>query len=225
MPNITLISPIDKQRMQANTSLNVDFSLDQFVTSATNCTIKIFFSDTINFSSPTILTPTSLYYSTDGVNFNPYSSNNIIQSTDTDKIFRAVVTFPNSETIQYIKISDTDDSIEYFSHISMLSAYPTIDFCTKKITLTERPLKVKVVDEKTIIDPEHVVISVYATNNALDITPLWEDITSAYNNNQFYSFTNITKTDTNWAISIKYLITKNLYTAGVEITEIFVAHL
>lgn len=46
-------------------------------------------------------------------------------------------------------------------------------------------------------------LHIYACNNAYDSLPTWEEITTEYLNKQAYTFTNSTKTATNWGISTK----------------------
>lgn len=51
-------------------------------------------------------------------------------------------------------------------------------------------------------------IQVFATNNAYDASPKWEDVTQAYLNNAPYSFNNATKTASSWGMQLRVVVTK-----------------
>ena len=51
-------------------------------------------------------------------------------------------------------------------------------------------------------------VQVFATNNAYDASPKWEDVTQAYLNNTPYSFNNATKTASSWGMQLRVVVTK-----------------
>ena len=55
---------------------------------------------------------------------------------------------------------------------------------------------------------EGASIQVFATNNAYDASPKWEDVTQAYLNNAPYSFNNATKTASSWGMQLRVVVTK-----------------
>lgn len=64
--------------------------------------------------------------------------------------------------------------------------------------------------------PMGSVLQVYATNNAYDATPTWEDVTAAVENNEAYSFINTTKTTTKWGVAITIQILKGTATTEIN---------
>ncbi|MCM1214166.1 MAG: DUF6273 domain-containing protein [Lachnospiraceae bacterium] len=55
---------------------------------------------------------------------------------------------------------------------------------------------------------EGATVQVFATNNAYDASPKWEDCTQAYLNNTPYSFNNATKTASSWGMQLRVVVTK-----------------
>lgn len=60
--------------------------------------------------------------------------------------------------------------------------------------------------------PTGATMTVKATNNALDASPVWEDITSKINTGAAHDFTNVTKTATKWGIDVEIEILKGTTT-------------
>jgi hypothetical protein len=69
-----------------------------------------------------------------------------------------------------------------------------------------------------------VSFSVQVCNNAFDVIPAWEDMTTAYLNGDFYEFANTVKTAGAWGINVRIIITKTNYSSTVEFNEVYIAH-
>ncbi|RLQ08677.1 hypothetical protein D9547_07060 [Geobacillus stearothermophilus] len=85
-----------------------------------------------------------------------------------------------------------------------------------KFTL-KNPIKTSIAAKKIVVSgvvtvPKGATLSVKACNNGFDSNPTWEDITTAFLNRQAYSFTNTTKTASNWGINIQFEILKGTAT-------------
>ena len=78
-----------------------------------------------------------------------------------------------------------------------------ISFTTKAIEKEVKPMQIITLFEISG-NPTNTVIE--AANNALDSTPVWEDITEEARSGQPYTFTNDTKTAANWGISVRVQI-------------------
>lgn len=55
-------------------------------------------------------------------------------------------------------------------------------------------------------------MKIEACNNALDDSPAWEDVTESYKQNKAHSFTNTTKTASNWAVNYRFTVTRGTAT-------------
>ncbi|MED4978753.1 hypothetical protein P9726_03340, partial [Geobacillus stearothermophilus] len=85
-----------------------------------------------------------------------------------------------------------------------------------KFTL-KNPIETSIAAKKLVVSgvmtvPKGATLAVKACNNALDASPTWEDITTAFLNRQAYSFTNTTKTAAKWGINIQFEILKGTAT-------------
>lgn len=224
MSKIDILNLTNGFRCSPNGNVNVEFNYNYLNEEISSSTIKLYISEDEEFTNPTIVTINNIYVYNNST-YTLHSSNGTINSSVIPGQFKFSFTFPNVNSVRYIKVCITEDTKDYFSSIILLSSNIDLDFKTVPITLENKPNEIIVSDKKTIIDSSNVTISVYATNNALDASPVWENITTEYNNNEFYQFTNDTKTNTNWAISVRYLISKSNYNAGIEIEEIYIGHI
>ena len=59
-------------------------------------------------------------------------------------------------------------------------------------------------DDKSV--DQHAILKIYASNNAFDLNPVWEDITDNYNNRKFYYFKNRAQISSKSGISFRYEI-------------------
>lgn len=57
--------------------------------------------------------------------------------------------------------------------------------------------------------PVGAIFKVEACNNGDDTSPVWEDVTIAVEKNLVYSFTNVSKTATNWAVMVRVTLDRN----------------
>ena len=60
-------------------------------------------------------------------------------------------------------------------------------------------------------------LKVEASNNALDASPTWEDVTSKVNTGNYHDFTNKAKTAANWAVSYRVTIEANDSLGPIEV--------
>ena len=88
-----------------------------------------------------------------------------------------------------------------------------------KFTL-KKPIETSIAAKKLMVSgvvtiPHGATLSVHACNNGFDISPTWEDITTAFLNRQSYSFTNTTKTAAKWGINVQFEILKGTATEQI----------
>jgi len=97
---------------------------------------------------------------------------------------------------------------------------------SKRPTLTERPFRVLVRLVGTIATDGDVpaTIRVYATNNAFDSTPTWEDMTESFLEGQYYEFKNNYKTASNWGINVRVEINAQESLGTIELTGFGIAY-
>lgn len=57
--------------------------------------------------------------------------------------------------------------------------------------------------------PTGAIFKAEACNNGKDASPTWEDVTIAVEKNLIYSFTNVSKTATNWAVKVRVTLDRN----------------
>ncbi len=81
-----------------------------------------------------------------------------------------------------------------------------------------QPRAISVMDKKAI-DPE-ATHRVFVTNNALDPSPVWEEMTTEYQAGNEYVFKNKDKTHADWAVAVKHVVEANLALGQIEIAVI-----
>lgn len=224
MKKIDIHNLIDGQRLAPLSSTDIEFTYNFFNTSENLVSIQLYIDDSKDFPNPIVINPDSLLIF-DIDQFIAYRPNNTISKDDIGNRFKFTFTFPDTNGVKYVKIVATEGLNAFDSSPVLVSTLNALDFTLNPIQLTEMPTKIKVDDKKNIILPEYITISVYACNNALDNSPTWEIMTTEYLNGSFFAFINKTKTANNWAISVRYIITKSNYNAGIDIEEVFVAYI
>jgi hypothetical protein len=226
MAKLTITSPIENDRVQANATLNILFTVDSFLSSKTTCALTIKVADNAAFTSATIVTPTKIEVSTDsGKTWATYVSSNIITkgtSVGGGRLFRVTYAYPNISAIRYLKLVNVENNVTYESATVLVTSLLTLDFKVAPIVKDVMPIKIQIKDKKVEIDAAHLTYNVQVCNNALDASPTWENATTAYLNGDFYEFTNTAKINANWAVAFKMTITKSVFSAGVEISEIYI---
>lgn len=102
-------------------------------------------------------------------------------------------------------------------------------FMAKNQEFKKRPKKIKVIDVVDTTSSNTVVpfnrsyfdIQVLVTNNFTSNSPVWENMTDEYLNNEIHTFTNKTKdSDKDWSVSIKYIVNKITKNSTVEFSDI-----
>jgi hypothetical protein len=219
----------DYVRISPNSNINIDFKLAAFESSATTGEIVMKVSSSNDFSGASIITPTQILFSDDaGETFQELTSDNIISADDagTDLIFRFVYAYPNENSIKYMKLTFTEDENSAIDSLPIiLTSLNTLDFkLASAITKSQKPGRIKISLKENYINNPDLNIQVLVTNNALDTEPVWEDATTEFNNNEYYIFTNSVKSQTNWGINVRFIITKSSYDTGIEIEEIYLAY-
>lgn len=223
MAKIDILNLTDGYRCAPEENIDVEFNYKYLNEEESSTTVKLYISDDKEFTSPTIISVGNIYIYNSG-SYTLHNSRGVINTSAVPGQFKFSFQFPNINDVRYIKIAIIGNTATYFSSPILLTSNNTLDFKTLPLILQNRPNKVKIDDKKKLISGSNVTINVFVTNNALDESPVWENITAYYLTNQFYEFTNDQKTATNWAISVRYLITKTSYNAGFEIEEIYISH-
>jgi hypothetical protein len=226
MPKVFLTNdPIE--RVSAIESPMMEFNLDippaDNITN--NGTLKVILSATEDFASITEHIPSQYeVYNTDW----SVIVGNSVAPVNFNKELRCTIPAIGAQSLKYAKIMFTVDGIPYQSGAILITSFTLLVFSTKPIDVfgQVKPLKVKIKDKtNSILVGAPYTIRVDVCNNALETVPTWENATTAYTNDEFFTFTNITKTPAkNWAISVKYTITKANARDIIEITEVYVAY-
>ncbi|WP_053075341.1 hypothetical protein [Clostridium carboxidivorans] len=143
-----------------------------------------------------------------------------VTNSDNGKSFKFSVTGITVSTSKYLRIGSTDggSNTTAWSSSIQVKIGNVLEVATLPSEVDFMPLKINVIDKKTI--DSKATVKVFACNNALDASPTWEEITSQYQNNQSYEFTNKTKTADKWSISVKYEIVSNDAVGEISIDAI-----
>lgn len=199
-PSIT--SPVNLMRVPQN--FDVEFTTSTDVEGDTQ-TLKLQIADDSEFTqnAQTITTGLKRYNSTS----QQWEDVSSVTNADSGKSFKLSATGITANTSKYIRIGSTDSGSNTTTWSSSIKVKigNVLELATLPSEVDFMPLEINVIDKKTI--DSKATIKVFACNNALDASPTWEEITSQYQNNQPYEFTN--KTADKWAVSIKYQITAN----------------
>ncbi|MDR2803479.1 MAG: hypothetical protein LBB22_04220 [Treponema sp.] len=106
-----------------------------------------------------------------------------------------------------IAITVGEDTNKQYRMLSFNKNEDTIQFSkTTPLTSELRPDKMRIQNFGDL--PEGSTLSIQVTNNAYDPAPVWEDATSAYNEQQDYEFQNTIKTAEYWGVNLKMTITR-----------------
>jgi hypothetical protein len=226
LSKIDVFQPSQRQRIAPSAGIDIIFALNYFSSaSITQAAISFKVAENKDFSGTvTNITPTSLsvYNGSAYVAYTGVS----IKAADLGKKFKyTTASLTDSNKILYLKIIITEGTDIYESGTILLTALNKIDFTlSNPKVLNVMPVKVKITDKKTVVGTG-ITYSVQVCNNALDASPTWEDMTTAYLNGDFYTFKNAIKTAGSWGINVRYIVTKTNYNSTVEINEIYLAHI
>ncbi|QAT40820.1 hypothetical protein [Clostridium sp. JN-9] len=131
-------------------------------------------------------------------------------NSDSGKSFKFNITGLTVNTTKYIRVGSIDtagSNTTSWSAAIQIKVGNKLEFTTLPSALDFMPTRLNVIDKKTV--DSKATIKVFACNNALDVAPTWENITTQYNYNEAYVFTNTTKTGNQWAVAVKYQISAN----------------
>jgi hypothetical protein len=224
MSKIDVLQPVQRQRVAPSAAMDIEFILNYFSSAVSQGVITFKLSDTKDFSSAvTIITPASLQIY-NGSAYTTYANGKNIQTADLGKKFKYTHTLPTGNKVRYLRIVVTEGSNVYESGTIVITSVNKIDFqLSNPEILNDMPMKVKVTDKKEVVGTG-VSFSVQVCNNAFDVIPAWEDMTTAYLNGDFYEFANTVKTAGAWGINVRIIITKTNYSSTVEFNEVYIAH-
>ena len=134
------------------------------------------------------------------------------QCTSTNNMFKRTLTLSEDEWDSCGKtnvielIAEDECGASTTKTISFAKNIGDIHVVTKPVPTTIQPTKISLDIDWTA---DSATGKVFACNNALDANPTWEDMTDKINTKDMYLFTNKTKTEKMWAISIKVIIYKD----------------
>ncbi|WP_214812381.1 hypothetical protein [Exiguobacterium sp. s181] len=95
-----------------------------------------------------------------------------------------------------------------------------LEFRAKDPVTTSAPAERIVLTVQSTIANDGTVpasLKVEVSNNALDASPTWEDVTSKVNTGNYHNFTNKAKTAANWAVSYRVTIEANDSLGPIEV--------
>lgn len=226
MSKIDLLFP-EITRVSSTETLTVDFQLD-FTSLDITSSVALSFvlSDTNTFASVTTANPASFIWYNGGTGTTV--TGNTLTTSMIDKKIRVTLPAIGAEKVKYMKIAVDYAGKKFVSKPFILTSVTEINV-TKKTPIntgTTRPSMVRVMDSMSVkSNAGRFTIKVEACNNALDTTPTWENITTAYLASSYYTFTNKTKTNANWGISVRYSIKKLNTKDEVELSEYYITYL
>jgi hypothetical protein len=95
-----------------------------------------------------------------------------------------------------------------FEEVIFTKSVNTIEFYRPpNLPLIIRPVSVSFTTNGSF--PTGSVLKIEISNNAFDISPTWEDVTSAAKNSQSYTFVNTLKTDDHWGVALKFKLERS----------------
>lgn len=116
-----------------------------------------------------------------------------------------------------VKVRATDNSGQFSERVYTFTRTETkIAFTLKNAFLCDaQPQRVLVTLDSVV--PTGATQLIEVCNNAFDVSPTWEDVTSYVTAGRGYIFTNATKTATNWGINIRFTFNKGTATQPIFI--------
>ena len=90
----------------------------------------------------------------------------------------------------------------------------TFNKSVTRLTIQTRPMEADTMPTLLALTvtrsvPTGAIFKAEACNNGNDASPVWEDVTIAVEKNLIYSFTNLSKTATNWAVMVRVTLDRN----------------
>lgn len=213
-------------RVAPNGDLDISFGIDYFENNSTSGLVTVKMSDTMDFASSTLYTPTVLSTRTMGtMTWTGSITGNTISSDDIYKEFKYTLTFPNENKLKYIKILFTEGANVYETNPVVVSSIYDLIFTLKNpIKKDTLPINIKVSDKKIVNNSSNLSIKIEATNNGFDTEPVWEDMTNEYINNKFYTFKNTLHTNASYGINIRCTFNKTSVTTRLDLLELYIAY-
>lgn len=116
-----------------------------------------------------------------------------------------------------VKVRATDNSGQFSERVFTFTRAETqIAFTLKNAFLCDaQPQRVLVTLDSVV--PTGATQLIEVCNNAFDVTPTWEDVTSSVAAGRGHVFTNATKTAANWGINIRFTFNKGTATQPIII--------
>jgi hypothetical protein len=226
LPKIIVNTPAINRSGTTARQILFQFNFNSYDAITASGTVTLRVATKEDFSDATTVTPTTFF--TRGIGTTTWSSSiagNTLTTTHQTNEVKIDLSALAAETKQYVKVLFTVGGVTFESTPILYTNLTEIDFKLQNPINTGavRPQKVRVMDRIIATVASAFTIKVEVSNNALDTTPTWENATTAYLAGDYYTFTNNTKTNANWAISVKYYIKKNNAADSIEIRELFVA--
>lgn len=140
------------------------------------------------------------------------STNGTVSNTHKNKKILIEDAFPTTGR-QFVRVRVEQNSIVFHSNSIFVSS--EIGSCTilsKTIKKDFLPRYISFHDNYELDGTEsNITITVEATNNGLDTTPTWEDVTEEYLNGKPYQFKNKTKTNKDYGVAVRITVRKTDY--------------
>jgi hypothetical protein len=164
---------------------------------------------------------TSLQTFTTGLQRNDsgtWTSVSSVVSGDIGKQFRMPFSGVALNATKYVRVVSSDGNTTTNSATVTVKSGDTLDIQTFPDARATKPNSVKVFLRGTI-DPA-ASIQVLACNNGNDATPTWENITTDYQAGAAHTFTNASKTASQWGLAVRAIITANAATGEISISAV-----
>lgn len=136
--------------------------------------------------------------------------NNKISSAEFGKLLSFKIGlggFPAKETSKFIRLRYTENGKSIISNTVLFTSLTSAVFDSAILTTDFIPKKVKL--ELDVGSDETYDITILVSNNALDLSPVFEDMTAKFLTNSYFEITNATKEpDKPWAVQVRVSIKK-----------------
>ena len=209
-----VISPLNGERISNNPEIHFKIGQDP---EGDSQTFKVQIADSSDMTQ-NLIEVTNGFEKNESGTWVPFST---ATTADAEKEARIKLTNNfNVGDVKYIRVvvTDSGSNSPNFSNVVNVKIGDKLIIETFPQITDFRPSLINIYDQK-VVDAK-ADTKVFVTNNALDATPTWEDISQEYRINQSYTIKNQTKTSDKWAVALRYEITANDAVNEISISKI-----
>lgn len=220
MSLINVISPVDYQSIKGGSKIQFEINCENTLPVKSNTSIWVEYSTNAFLTDIQLLEVSDITKYVDGSWKTVANDFNGIPGK-----IRFNVNIPDGETVIHTRVIFSNPEEKVSSKFISLSRCILLDFNLAQPIITDvSTSKVKVTLDYEAVNPENITLQVLASNNALDgVNITWEDMTEAFNNNTFHSFSN-SRMNEGYALNVRVIASKKNPNASIQIKKINIAH-